>query len=40
VQNKTIRQNPLLQVVKDVVHKFGVNNDSLIEWLWNKESQV
>lgn len=40
VQNKTIRQNPLLQVVKDVVHKFGVNNDSLVEWLWNKESQV
>jgi hypothetical protein len=27
-------------MIKSLSHKFGINNDSLLEWLWDKENKV
>lgn len=40
IKNKTQRENPLYKIIKDVCHKFGVNNDSLIDFIWQKEDEV
>lgn len=40
IQGKTLKENPVLSMVKSLSHKFGINNDSLLEWLWDKENKV
>lgn len=40
IQGKALKENPILTMIKQLSHKFGVNNDSLLEWLWDKENKV
>lgn len=40
VKNKTKRQNPIYKILKDLCHKFGVDNNNLIDYLWEKEDQA
>lgn len=40
IKGKQRVENPLLSLIKDLSHKFGMNNDSLVNWLWDKESKI
>lgn len=37
---RTQKENPLLSIVKDLMHKIGHNNDDVITWLFNKGMEV
>ena len=40
VKAKTVRENPLYKMFKDICHKFGTTNDDLIKYIWNLETGV
>lgn len=40
IKTKSTKENPVLTMIKSLSHKFGVNNDSLLDWLWEKENKI
>lgn len=40
IKEKSRKENPLYSLIKDLSHKFGVKNDYLINWFWNRESEI
>jgi len=40
IRGKQRQANPLLNLVQDLSHKFGMENDTLIAWLFDRESKI